>query len=114
MSEVVAQQINELQRNQKALWDKHDQCDLDRKAQSLSIARLEGQASLLSNKIDNIESSTTKTQAGVERIAASVEAIIVKQAEASGQKSGANWVVGLVFGLIGAVASGLSVLAFIG
>jgi len=102
MSEAIAARLDVLERNNTELWNKHDQCDEDRKVQAVKLERLQGKADLLGNKIDNIESSTTKIETAVTSMAIKIEQLSINDAKTSGIAIGAKELIFGVVAIIGA------------
>ena len=106
MSEALAVKVETLERNNIALWAKHDECENERKEQALTVARLQGQANLLGTKIDTIEQSTAKIEAVVLKMSDKVDELALHDAKTSGFAVGAKellWGAAIILGIVGTV-----------
>ena len=94
MTAALEAKVQFLERNNSELWEQHNQCEKERKEQAVQVERLQGQANVLSTKIDNILESTAKT-----------EAIVLKMSESNAQAKG--MVIGLkeLLGIIAVIVS---------
>ena len=87
--------IEILERNNTELWNKHDQCDEERKKHAVQLANLQGNQDLLNNKIQNIETSTSKIESVVMKMSDKVDDLATHDARSQGAVIGVKELIGI-------------------
>lgn len=83
------------EKNITELWNKHDDCDKDRRHQGTEIVELQGDHKLLNSQIDNIKQSTSKIEAVVMKMSDKVDDLARYDAKSQGAVIGVKELIGI-------------------